>query len=193
METPRFDEIFKQINANLRFSGIPPDDASMFGLMFYILSFSLLLMLFEEATFFVSKMSSGNVVLLIEVAPVLGIGLLSFIKMMPVAMKKKKIYKLMNRLDELYHDILTDKEKRELVTKEILLVKSLTKYYFILNALAVCFYNYGPLVYMIKNYITKDVVIYYLPFNILLPFKTDTFYTWLPVYIHSTIASKIIN
>lgn len=191
MKIPKFDEIFKQINTSLTLLGIFPDKTKL-GLKFIIPLFTAVLMVIEEMSFFVSRMSSENFLELTALAPCITNGILCLAKITSIAINRRDISNLMKSLDKLYHDILNDCEKRELVLREIVLVKSLTKYNFVLNAILICVYNFSTLLFMLRNYITEGTVSYSLPYSVLLPFCTDKLSTWLPVYIHSIFCGKTV-
>lgn len=190
MEIPTFDEMFKPIYKSLRYSGIP-NDKPFLGLQFYVLCIALFLMIIEELSFFVSKISSENFLELTALAPCLGIGILSFLKIIAIAIKKHKIFSLTKSLKVLYEGILSDSTKKELVTKEITLVKSLTKYYFVLNAILISVYNFSTLLLMLYNYLKHEKIVFQLPYAVIVPFSTDRWYTWLIVYTHSISSGKI--
>ncbi|KAI5651300.1 7tm odorant receptor domain-containing protein [Phthorimaea operculella] len=188
MGIPEFDDIFKQINLNLNLCGITKGPLKFWC---HIQTFALVLMLVEEFGFFYSKMSAENFLELTALAPCFGIGLLSFVKIYMIIINRVNLFELIEQLKELYQEILQDSKKINLVSGEIVRVKKLTKYYFILNAVLIAVYNFSTLVFLVVEVIQKGSFSFSLPFAIIVPFPTDTWMNWLVVYLHSITAGFI--
>ncbi|XP_049872162.1 putative odorant receptor 92a [Pectinophora gossypiella] len=189
MYFPEFEDIFKQIKKNLKMAGIPADN-SMLGLKFYILFVNLMLMAGEEIAFFTSKMSSQDksFLELTALAPCIGIGVLSLVKIVCIVLKRCHITELMNQLGKLYQEIVDDSKQTELrktISRKIVHVKSFTTYYFVLNLVLISVYNFSTLLFMLYSYIKKETVKLVLPYDVIVPFSTTVWYNWLVVYVHS--------
>lgn len=190
MAIPTYDSLFKQIKTNFWLTGIPYGDANMYK-RFYILLLLLMLMVTEEICFFVSKISSENMLELTELAPCVGIGLLSMLKIGAIAAKRHKIFALSEKLRCLYEDILKDPMKVRTIKRNLIFVKDFTKYFFILNAILISVYNFSTLVIILYYYLTKRIVLFKLPYAVLLPFSTDSWLPWLLVYVHSVFCGEL--
>nr|AII01102.1 odorant receptor [Dendrolimus kikuchii] len=184
MAIPTYDELFKQIKTNFWLCGLPYGDDKI-HVRFYVLLLLIILMLVEEIGFFVSKISSENILELTQLAPCMGIGFLSMLKIVAIASKRCKIFALSEKLRCLYEEILKDPVKIRTTKRNLTFVKAFTKYFFILNAILISVYNFSTLVIILYNYLTKRVVIFKLPYAVLLPFPTDSWLPWFVVYVHS--------
>nr|ARO70225.1 Odorant Receptor 13 [Dendrolimus punctatus] len=184
MAIPTYDELFKQIKINFWLCGMPYGDDKI-HVRFYVILLLIILMLVEEIGFFVSKISSENILELTQLAPCMGIGFLSMLKILAIAVKRCKIFALTEKLRCLYEEILKDPVKIKTTQRNLIIVKEFTKYFFILNAILISVYNFSTLVIILYNYVTKKVVIFKLPYAVLLPFPTDSWLPWFFVYVHS--------
>nr|AII01058.1 odorant receptor [Dendrolimus houi] len=181
---PTYDELFKQIKTNFWLCGMPYGDDKL-HVRFYVLLLLIIFMLVEEIGFFVSKISSENILELTQLAPCMGIGFLSMLKIVAIAAKRCKIFALSEKLRCLYEEILKDPVKIRTTKRNLTFVKDFTKYFFILNAILISVYNFSTLVIILYNYLTKKVVMFKLPYAVLLPFPTDSWLPWFVVYVHS--------
>lgn len=191
MEAPVYRDIFKQIFKNLEWCGIPSDDSRL-GLKFYVLFTILLLILIEELSFFITKVSSEEFLILTGSIPCILIGVRSSLKIASIAQKRRKIFKLSKSLDKLYLEIVSDESKRRLVCDEINRVKLLTKYYFLLSFMLILVYNFSTVLICIFVYLTKGIIVFTLPYPIIVPFSTEVFYNKVVVYLHSISSGKHI-
>lgn len=189
MDIPAYEEFLKQIKINLWLTGIPYGDPKV-HLRFYVIFIQLFMMLVFEMSFFVSKISSENFLELTQLAPCIGIGVLSLLKILAVAQKRMKIFDLTECLDNLYKDILNDPRKRSLVRKDLILINVLVKYSFILNAVLITVYNFSTLVIIVYYYLAKHELIFKLPYAVLLPFSTDSWLPWATIYTHSVVCGE---
>ncbi|CAH1637292.1 unnamed protein product [Spodoptera littoralis] len=187
---PPYKDFHKQIKINLWLAGIPYGDPK-FYFRFYVIFVQLLLMIVFEVSFFVSRISAENFLELTQLAPCMGIGILTALKTMAVIQKRKKIYDLTECLEKLYNNILSNEQKVKLVRKDLVLVNLLMKYYFILNLLLISVYNFSTPFIILYHYFAKHEVIYILPYAILVPFSTDSWLPWIIVYIHSIMCGFI--
>nr|QZH55099.1 odorant receptor 3 [Achelura yunnanensis] len=188
METPTFEEVFAQLRYQFKLLGVPLEHDKNIRLKFYVLVLSLILVLIEEITFFVNKISSSNLLELTQLAPCIGIGTLSFLKVCSIAYKKNKIIKLAKYLDALYSDILADTRNKEIVRNEMLTLKLVTKYYFILNVMLISVYNFSTLIFSIYHFIVYKHFNFNLPYSVIVPFSTENWLNWSVVYIQLIIA-----
>ncbi|NP_001091818.1 olfactory receptor 42 [Bombyx mori] len=184
MDIPKFEELLKQIKMNFWLMGIPFDNPKI-QIRYYVLLLPLSLMLIEEIAFFGSRMSSENFLELTQLAPCICIGVLSVLKILALTAKRQKIYELTQNLECLHKIILNDTRKTELVRKNLVLIKFITKYFFVLNAVLIFVYNFSSPVIIAYNYIVSNEVQFVLPYAVLLPFKTDSWIPWLIVYVYS--------
>lgn len=189
MDLPPYEEFFKQMKINLWLTGIPYGDSKI-HLRYYILIFTLMLILVGEASFFVSRISLENFLELTQLAPCICIGILSILKIIAICMKRNKIFELSNSLSELYDHILADSNKRQLVRYELVLVNMLMKYFFVLNAVLITVYNFSTLAMILYHYIMTNEIEFKLPYAVLVPFSTDAWIPWAGVYMHSVICGK---
>lgn len=190
MNIPSFDTIFNQIKINFWLIGIPLDDAKI-TVRFYGLWICLFLVLIEETSFFISQFSYEKFLELTQLTPCVCIGILSVIKIIFIAKKRREVAKLAGALKTLYEIALKDANKRNLISKDFIFLKHLIKQFFILNGILISVYNFSTLVFILYHYITKNEIILSLPYAILVPFSTKIWYTWLIVYLHSVFCGKI--
>lgn len=190
MEASIYGDIFKQIFKNLQWCGISSGDPDRLRVRFYIFMVGISITVIQELCFFISKTSTEDFLILTALIPCFCIGLRSELKMASIAQKRRKIFKLSNNLEKLYTEIISDNAKRHLVCGEINLVKTLTKYYFVLNTILIFVYNFSPLFITLYVYITKEVVVLSFPFPIVVPFPADVFQNWLIAYLHSISSGK---
>nr|AST36272.1 putative odorant receptor OR42 [Hedya nubiferana] len=190
MGTPTFQDVFKQIRANFSLMGVP-EDKTKISVKFYLMAMSLTLILVEEASFFVSKMAPENFLELTGLAPCLCVGILSILKIVPVAMKRVTVFSLAERLEKLSAEILNDPMQTDVVRHDISLLQTLIKYYFVLNAVLISVYNFSTPLYILYHYIMTKEEIFNLPYAIIVPFSTERWTTWTLVYVHSIISGFI--
>lgn len=186
---PEYEELLKQIKINLWLAGIPYGESKI-NLRFFAIYIQLLLMLVFEISFFVSKISAENFLELTQLAPCLGIGILTSLKTAALIQKRMKIYELSECLRKLYQTILKDNKKISLVKKDLTLLNLLIKYYVILNVVLISVYNFSTPFIILYHYYTTNEVIYKLPYAVLLPFSTEAWLPWTVVYIHSIMCGK---
>lgn len=158
---------------------------------FYFQCFLLVLMIVAEVSYFVSKISSNNLVDLCELAPCIFIGALSFLKILFLVMKKEMIFELTDCLQSLYVDAVSNLRQKMLIGNEVVNLNKLLRYYFILNAVLIWVYNLAAPVFMIYHYAVKGEVVFSLPYAILVPFPTDMWSTWFIVYVFSISCGKL--
>nr|ARO76448.1 odorant receptor 43 [Conogethes punctiferalis] len=190
MDVPTFEELFRQLKFNMWLFGILFDDYEI-AFRFYCFVLSMFSMLVEETSFFISRYAPENFLELTQLAPCLGIALLSVLKILPIAAKRQKISVLTKSLNKLYNAILMDPEKREVVKKEILLVHTIIKYFFILNTILITVYNFAPLAFMLYAYLKHNRIEYKVPYAVSLPFALDSYPKWFIVYFHSIISGFV--
>lgn len=190
MDIPNFEEIVKQIKINFWLVGLPFDQPNV-TMAYFILLFNVTIVVVEEAGFFVSQFSVENFLELTQLAPCTCTGVLSLLKIIFTAMKKQDIFDLVQHLRELYNKALSDPNKKEVIKKDFIFLKYLVKYFFILNAILICVYNFSSLVLIAYHYYTKGTVFYILPYAMLIPFSTNNWYSWLIVYLHSIACGKL--
>ena len=190
MDIPTFEEIFQQIKNNFWLMGLPFDKINATN-VYYIFLFNIILAFVEETAFFVSKFSVENFLELTQLAPCTCIGLLSFLKIIFIAKKKQQIFDLTENLKELYNKAVSDSTKKELIKQDFIFLKYLVKYFFILNAILICVYNFSSLILIAYYYYTKKTIFYILPYAMLIPFSTDNWYSWLIVYLHSLASGEL--
>ncbi|XP_039758857.1 odorant receptor 13a-like [Pararge aegeria] len=190
MDIPEFEEIFKQININFWLIGIPFDETRI-KLRYFIFLFLIITTALEEAAFFFSNISAENLLELTQLAPCICIGWLSFLKISFITSNRQRIFDLTNCLKQLYTEMLIDAKKREVARRDFIFLKFLVKYFFILNLILISVYNFSTLIFIFYRYYTEEVIVYSLPYAVLVPFSTDAFHTWLFVYIHSISAGFI--
>lgn len=186
---PEYEEFLKQIKINLWLSGIPYGDQKV-HIRFCVIFFQLLLMIIFEVSFFVSRISAENFLELTQLAPCIGIGVLTMLKTVAIVQKRMKIYDLTESLGNLYQNILKDQKKINLVKRDLVLLNLLMKYYIILNIVLISVYNFSTPVIIMYHYFTTNEVIYKLPYAILVPFSTEAWVPWTIIYIHSIMCGK---
>ncbi|XP_045775578.1 odorant receptor 13a-like [Maniola jurtina] len=187
MDIPEFDEIFRQIKINFWLMGIIFDQHGI-ALRYYIFLLAITIIAVAEIAFFFSSISAENFLELTQLAPCTCIGWLSIIKIIFITSSRQKIFDLTRCLKQLYDEMLSDSKKREIVKRDFIFLKFLLKYFFILNSILIIVYNFAPLLLMFYHYYTKNVIVYRLPYAVLFPFSTDSWYTWLLIYFLSMIA-----
>uniref|UniRef100_A0A0K8TUT2 Odorant receptor n=1 Tax=Epiphyas postvittana TaxID=65032 RepID=A0A0K8TUT2_EPIPO len=190
MDIPTFKEVFKILKINFSLMGIPLNK-SMLTIKFYVLIFLLVLMIIEEASFFVKMMAPENFLQLTMLAPCLCVGCLSILKIIPVAIHRETVRDLADKLNNLSTEILNDPEKKKVIQQDITMLQTLIKYYFILNLVLISVYNFSTPFYILYHYITTREEIFYLPYSVLVPFSTETWCNWCIVYIHSIFCGFI--
>ncbi|XP_026750156.2 putative odorant receptor 92a [Galleria mellonella] len=186
MELPDFEEILKQIKINFWIIGIPFNYPNI-KIRYYFFLIALILMLVAEVTFVVCKMSSVNLLDLTLLAPCICIGILSILKIVCIANKRQKIFKLADCLDSLYGVILNNTHNNEIVGPQVAGLKKIIKYFFILNGILIAIYNFSNLAFMFYEYISNKEVRYHLAYPVIMPFRTDIFSTWFLVFIFSSM------
>ncbi|XP_052742652.1 odorant receptor 13a-like [Bicyclus anynana] len=190
MNIPDFEDFFNIIKYNFWFIGIPFDKREI-KLRYFILLIIITTTVSQEAAFFFSNISAENFLKLTQLAPCTCIGILSILKIIFTAFKKQNIFNLCRFLNQLYSKMLDDPSKREIVRRDFAFLKIFVKYFFILNLVPICIYNFSTLIFMFYYYYTKNVIVYSLPYALLCPFPTDVWYTWIFVYIQSISAGFI--
>ncbi|CAG9116943.1 unnamed protein product [Plutella xylostella] len=183
MEIPSFQDLVGQIKVNFRYTGMAYE-RPQHSIIFYIPFIVITGVVIEETAFFVSRMSSENFLELTELAPCLAMGLLSQLKILPIFLKKEKVYKLTEALEILYNSIRNDPAQVVYVKNDVVQIKILIKYYFILNVILIVCYNFWPLLIMLYNYAVNGEIQFLVPYAILVPFSYDSLYTWFPVFFH---------
>nr|AIT69892.1 olfactory receptor 42 [Ctenopseustis herana] len=148
-------------------------------------------MLVEEMFFFVKKMAPENFLELTGLAPCICVGFLSALKIIPVACHRTTVFSLADKLNDLSTEILKDPKNENVIKPNINSVRTLIKYYFILNLVLISVYNFSTPFYILYHYIASREEIFYLPYPVLVPFSTETWLNWSIVYLHS-IASGFI-
>ncbi|XP_063539532.1 putative odorant receptor 85d [Cydia strobilella] len=186
MSTPTFDEVFRQIRINLTVMGIQKNKPRI-GVMFYILYAMTFTMASSEAMFFIVNMAPENFLELTGLAPCMCIGILSLLKIATLARKKETVFSLADKLERLSTENLKDPIKRDIVSPDINMLKTLIKYYFVLNAMLICVYNFSTPFYILYHYLTTNEEIFILPYAIIVPFSIETWPAWIFVYIFSVI------
>ncbi|KAL0870620.1 hypothetical protein ABMA27_005580 [Loxostege sticticalis] len=183
MDIPTFDQVFRLMNINCWILGI---DGVNVHYRFYLIGALICFpMLFEELAFIVTKASTANFVTLLGLIPCITYCIISVMKIMAVVLNRVKIVQLMKSVEQLYLNISKDAKKKKIVRREIIFVKTLTKYLFVLNMTLVCVYNFSSLIIIPYYYISTNTVIYHLPYPIVVPFSTDAWIPWFVIYIHS--------
>ncbi|XP_030029381.2 odorant receptor 4-like [Manduca sexta] len=190
MGIPAYEDFLRQIKINMWVSGIPFGDTKIY-IRYYILLSLLISMIIAEGSFFVSRISSENFLELTQLAPCACIGLLSFLKILPITVKRRKIFDLTERLGRLYENILDDTTKKAIVKRELHLLSLLTKYFFVLNAVLISVYNFSSPIIMLYQYIAKNKVVFVLPYAVLLPFPTDGWLSWFLAFVYSATCGCI--
>nr|UVB79130.1 odorant receptor 36 [Heortia vitessoides] len=183
-EIPSFEEYLKQIKINMWLSGIPYDDPKT-HFRFYFSLLAIITMIAAELSFFVAKYSTVNLLELTQLAPCFCMGVLSVLKLLAVLAKKEKVFELTKKLDQLYTITIANQTKTQLIQKKMIILKSLLKYFFILNAALISVYNFITLFFIAFTYIRTKEIVFYLPYAVILPFSTDRWGTWLIAYVHS--------
>lgn len=189
MDTPNFKDVFKIIQFNFSLMGIPTNKSRLTLKFFFLLS-SLVLILIEETSFFVKKMSPENFLELTVLAPCICVGLLSVLKIIPVALHKSTVFDLADELNNLSDEILLDPKKQDVIKHDIKMLRSLIKYYFILNLLLISVYNFSTPFYILYHYIMTKEEIFFLPYSVVVPFSTESWFNWFIVYLHSIFSGK---
>ncbi|KAL0870624.1 hypothetical protein ABMA27_005584 [Loxostege sticticalis] len=189
MELPHFEEILRLIKFNFWVMGIKFNDPKI-HLRFHLYLVLLVVIIIAEISYFLSKISSNNIIELSELAPCILISSLSALKIMFLIVKKEMIFDLKDCLQEMYLEPVRFRQKK-LIAKEVLNINKLLRYYFILNWVLVCVYNYAPLIFMIYHHAVTGEVVFKQPYAVLLPFPLDMWTTWSIVYVLSGIGGLI--
>nr|ALM26231.1 odorant receptor 41 [Athetis dissimilis] len=187
---PEYEEYLKPIKNNLWLAGFPYGETKIY-LRFFAIYIQLVLMIVIEVAFFVSRIAPENFLELTQLAPCTGSGILTALKILPIVQQRKKIYDLTECLGKLYDDVLKDNKKWSLVKNDLVFVKLLTKYYFVLNLLLISVYNFSSPFLMMIRYFTTNELVFRLPYALLVPFSTDAWLPWTVVYIHSIMCGFI--
>ncbi|XP_064073085.1 uncharacterized protein LOC135193641 [Vanessa tameamea] len=174
MDIQDFEEIFNQIKINFWLIGIPFNEPKL-TIRYFIFLFTIITVALAELAFFYSKLSVENLLELTQLAPCTCIGLLSILKIIFITIKRQNIIELTACLKRLYEEVINSANKWELIKKDIIFLKYLVKYFFILNAILIAVYNFSSLILIWYNYYTKGVIIYSLPYAVLVPFLKDYF------------------
>lgn len=174
------------MKTNLWLLGTPYGDSKI-HLRYYILVITLTIMVTLEGAFFISGISSENLLELTQLAPCIAVGLLSLLKVITIAQKREKIFELSESLRELYNPILANTNERQLVKHDLVLVKLLVKYFIVLNLVLISVYNFSSFCLMLYHYLITKEVVFMLPYAILLPFSTDSWIPWIATYLYSII------
>ncbi|CAH0399437.1 unnamed protein product [Chilo suppressalis] len=190
MDIPAFEELVKQIKINFWLIGIPFNDVKL-HFRFYLLLFSLMIMVAEECGFLFVEYSPENLLEITELTPCTCIGILSALKIISITPYRHKIFKLTESLNELYSETLENQAAKKLITKKIILMKNLVTYYFVLNVVLVSVYNFSSVVIMSYTYIKTGKTVFYLSYAILVPFSIDTWPTWSLAFIHAISSGYI--
>lgn len=188
MDTPTYEELLKQVKTNFEVFGIPFDKPKI-EIRFFVLLICVIIMFIAELAFLLLK-TSEDLLVLTKLIPCSCIGLLSVLKLLPVAFKMQKVFKLSESLDVLYTDMINHERKRNFVHNKVKYVPFVAKYYYILNMVLATVYSFSTLVIICYEYWANNKVVYLLPFAIILPFSTDSCLTWLPVYVYSALCGK---
>ncbi|KAM3965492.1 olfactory receptor 42 [Aphomia sociella] len=141
MDIPSFADILKQLKINFWLIGIPFNDSNIKS-RYYLFLLILTIMIIAESSFLISKMNSENLLELTFITPCLCIGILSYLKITFITIKRHKIFKLVECLDYLYSDVLKNYKRIEIIRPEVVTLKNVTRYYFILNAVLINVYNW---------------------------------------------------
>nr|AFC91750.2 putative odorant receptor OR42 [Cydia pomonella] len=190
MSTPTFYEVFRQIRINLSVMGIQ-EGKSRTGVIFYIFYAMLFTMVSSEVVFFTANMAPENFLELTGLAPCICVGILSLLKIAALAWKKETVFSLAHKLERLSTETLKDPIKTDIVSPDINLLKTLIKYYFILNAVLICVYNFSTPFYILYHYLTTNEEIFILPYAVTVPFSTEAWPGWTFVYVFSVICGFI--
>ncbi|XP_059060402.1 putative odorant receptor 92a [Achroia grisella] len=190
MEVPNFEEILKQVKINFWLIGIPFKDSNI-KIRYYLFLISLIIMLIAELSFIVCMVSTADLLEITLLVPCSCIGLLSLLKIMPIAIKRKKIFKLADCLDNLYRDILNNTRNVEIVGSKIVGLKKIITYFFVLNGVLIAVYNFSNLALMFYEYITNKEVKYHLSYAVIVPFNIEIFGTWFFVFVFSCMNGYI--
>nr|WEG72133.1 odorant-receptor-39 [Grapholita molesta] len=190
MTTPTFTEVFHQTRINLSVMGIRENQPTI-GVTFYIFYAMLFTMVSSELVFFIVNMAPENFLELTGLAPCICVGILSLLKIAALAWKKNTVFSLAGKLNSTSTQNLNDPIKADIVSSDINLLKNLIKYYFILNAVLICVYNFSTPFYILYHYLMTKEEIFILPYAVVLPFSTEMWPTWTCVYIFSIICGFI--
>ncbi|KAL0821162.1 hypothetical protein ABMA28_005781 [Loxostege sticticalis] len=190
MELPTFEEIFKQIKFNFWVIGIKFNDPKIY-LRFHLFFILLVVITIAEISYFLSKISPNNIIELSELVPCILIAILSALKILFLVVKKEKIFDLKDCLHEMYLEAVSDLRQKKLIAKEVLNITKLLRYFFILNGVLICVYNYAPPTFMIYHYAVTGEVVFKQPYAVLLPFPLDMWTTWSIVYVLSGIGGFV--
>ncbi|CAH0399441.1 unnamed protein product [Chilo suppressalis] len=190
MDLPTYDEIFKGINNIFWLTGIPLD-APHKKLRFYVACLSLIITLSGEIAFFTSKISSENILELMDLAPCFCIGALSFFKGIFLAWKLNKIIVLKNSLEILYDTIFKNDSKRKLLHREIMKVHKLVKYYFGVNTALITVYNFSAPIFMTYHYLSQGKVKFMVPYAVIYPFAIDNWPAWIVAYTEQVFSGFV--
>lgn len=187
---PNYEDIFKQIKLNFWLIGIPYGNFKI-SRRYYICYVCLLFMIVEESGFLFSKVNSVNLLEITQLAPCTCVGLLSVLKITAIVQKRKKIFELSENLGRLYGTIKMESETGPVIRSQLITLKKLVRYFFILNAILVSVYNFSSPVIISYIYWKTGEVRYILPYQVLLPFEVDSWPVWAVVYTYSISSGKV--
>ncbi|XP_041980999.1 putative odorant receptor 85d [Aricia agestis] len=190
MESLSFDEIFSQIKRNFYLLGIPLGKKPRFR--YYISVMIVFMTIVHESLFFFSKFSRENFLELTQLAPCLSIGILATIKIVLIANKGNNILELANSLKTLYNDATNNEGKNQILREEMIFLRYLVKYFFMLNAILICVYNFSPFFIFAYYYFCKHEQVWRLPYAVIVGVSTESWYGWLYAYFHSTTSGFIV-
>nr|QRF70988.1 odorant receptor [Semiothisa cinerearia] len=190
MDMPHYDDIFKQLKLNFWLIGIPWGNVGL-TIRFFICLLSLSLIVIEEAAFLVSKVNTVNMLELTQLAPCTGVGVLSVVKVIAISMKRRKIFELSENLSRLYSAMKFESETGPVIRSQMVSLKKLVRYFFILNAMLISVYNFSTPVMILYNYLRNGEASFILPYQVLLPFEINSWTIWGLVYTHSIISGFI--
>lgn len=186
MDFPEFEDFFKRIFINFSLLGIPLKSSKIY-FRFYVFLVSMTLIVLGEICFFVSKVSTEHFLRITELAPCICVGFLSISKIVCIAFKRRKIQNLVICLRNLNEKVVNDAMKQSVIRTQLIFLKDLIKYYFILNICLIIIYNFSAPLIMFYYYLDKRKVVFMLPYALLLPFSTESWLNWSAVYIYSII------
>lgn len=188
MELPQFEVILRPIKNYMWITGIPYNSKVQFRLYIYIIAVAITLA--EEIAFFYTNYAPENFLRLTQLAPCVNCGVLAILKIIPIAIKRQKIFDLTQRLEELYSTILAHSKKIAVVKKQVIFVKIFVKYFYILNWVLISTYNFSSLIFMLYNYLKEKKVVKCLPYSVIIPFSIESWPSWFYVYMHSIASGK---
>ncbi|XP_068622578.1 putative odorant receptor 92a [Battus philenor] len=187
MHLPPFEDFLKYIVLICSFLGIPLGVMKV-HVKFYIFLLEVTLMLAGEVCFCIYMFRDKRLLELTQLAPCAAIGALSILKISYIASKQEKVNNLIFSLRNLYERIMNNENRRKIAFKSIRFLYAFLNIYVILNVFLIMIYNFSSLFIMLYHYLEEDEIVYMLPYALLLPFSTDTWFTWIPVYIFSITA-----